>query len=179
MAFRTGPAGDHRFDELCRAEWPRLVGFLHLYMGRTDGAEDLAQEALARTCRDWDKVRRLDVPAAWLWRVAINLANSQLRRRGASARARRRLVATARTPVAVADPADVLAVRAAVASLPKRHRSALVLRYFADLDVRTTAEVMGCPEGTVKRLTREAIAQLRATDLLDDARKETRDECCG
>jgi DNA-directed RNA polymerase specialized sigma24 family protein len=30
----------------CRAEWPRLVGSMSLYLGRRDQAEDLAQEAL-------------------------------------------------------------------------------------------------------------------------------------
>jgi RNA polymerase sigma factor (sigma-70 family) len=166
------------FDALCREEWHRLVGFLSLYTGDRESAEDLAQEALARTCRDWARVKGLDAPARWLWRVAINLANSQLRRRAAFSRARRRLQAIADLPGDAPDPAVVIAVRAAVSALPPKQRSALTLRYFAELSVRETAEVMGCPEGTVKRLTNEAITQLRRAGLLDDTREGSRHGHC-
>jgi RNA polymerase sigma factor (sigma-70 family) len=48
-----------------------------------------------------------------------------------------------------------------VAALPRRQRAALVLRYFSDLSVDRTAEVLGCAPGTVKSLTSQAIASLR------------------
>ena len=67
------------------------------------------------------------------------------------------------------DSATVIAVRVAVARLPQRQRTALVLRYFADLSVAETAEAMRCPEGTVKTLTRQAILALRSTGLIGDA----------
>jgi RNA polymerase sigma factor (sigma-70 family) len=67
------------------------------------------------------------------------------------------------------DTASALAVRHAVAQLPVRQRSALVLRYFADLSVAETADAMRCPEGTVKTLTRQAILALRDQGLVGDA----------
>ena len=45
-------------------------------------------------------------------------------------------------------------------------RTALVLRFFADLSVAETAAAMRCPEGTVKTLTRAAIASLRTQDAV-------------
>ncbi|MDP3711673.1 MAG: sigma factor-like helix-turn-helix DNA-binding protein [Mycobacteriales bacterium] len=61
-----------------------------------------------------------------------------------------------------------LAVRRAVAALPLRQRTALVYRYYSDLSVEQTAEAMGRATGTVKSLTSQAIASLRAhADLLD------------
>lgn len=151
----------------CRAEWPRLVGALSLYIGDGLVAEDLAQEALARACRDWRKVRRLDSPEAWLHRVAINLANSHFRRRAAWRRARVRVESEARVTVPAPDPAGALAVRTAVAALPKPLREVLVLRYFADLSVREVAAATGRPEGSVKRLTSEAIERLRGAGLIE------------
>jgi RNA polymerase sigma factor (sigma-70 family) len=59
-------------------------------------------------------------------------------------------------------------LRAAVSELPKRARAALVLRFFGDMSVTTTAEVLGIPEGSVKRLTHEAIATLRKNPRLAD-----------
>ena len=43
----------------CRREWPRLVGSLSLFTGDGDLAQELAQETLARVCRDWRTVSTL------------------------------------------------------------------------------------------------------------------------
>jgi RNA polymerase sigma factor (sigma-70 family) len=153
-------------DAFCRREWPRLVGALSLFTGDTDLAEEIAQETLARVCRDWRKVSQLAAPGAWAHRVAINLARSHFRHRAVVRKHASALVATATVDH---DTASALAVREAVASLPVRQRSALVLRYFADLSVAETAEAMRCPEGTVKTLTRQAILALRNLGLVTDA----------
>ena len=82
-------------------------------------------------------------------------------------RARRALDRVAgRPPSLPADDADAVAVRDAILLLPERERRALVLRFFADLSVRDTAAAMSVPEGTVKTLTRSAIAALRASGLV-------------
>jgi RNA polymerase sigma factor (sigma-70 family) len=153
-------------DSFCRREWPRLVGALSLFTGDADLAEEIAQETLARVCRDWRKVSTLAAPGAWAHRVAINLAHSHYRRRAVAQKHASALL----SPVTVDDDtASALAVRQAVARLPVRQRSALVLRYFADLSVAETAEAMRCPEGTVKTLTRQAILELRNQGLVSDA----------
>jgi RNA polymerase sigma-70 factor (sigma-E family) len=153
-------------DAFCRREWPRLVGSLSLFTGDADLAEELAQETLARVCRDWRKVSHLAAPGAWAHRVAINLARSHYRHRAVVRRHQPALVPTATTDD---DTASAVAVREAVARLPVRQRSALVLRYFADLSVAETAAAMRCPEGTVKTLTRQAILALRNQGLVSDA----------
>ena len=93
--------------------------------------------------------------------MALNLARSTLRRTAAERRARQRHGA----PLAAgpADDADRLAVRAAVRALPDRQRTALVLRYYADLPAAEVAALMGCTDGTVRALTHQAIVSLRRT----------------
>src|SRR5829696_1966030 len=86
----------------CNAEWPKLVGALSLYTGDAHLAEELAQEAIAKACTNWRKVKRMDAPAAWLHVVARNLAHSHFRRAKAAARAQRRAPA----PAAAVDAAD-------------------------------------------------------------------------
>jgi RNA polymerase sigma factor (sigma-70 family) len=154
----------------CRREWPRLVGSLSLFTGDGDLAQELAQETLARVCRDWRKVSNLDAPGAWAHRVALNLAKSHFRHRAVARRHESRLAAA--VPSDDPDTAMVLAVRNAVARLPLRQRTALVLRYFADLSVAQTADVMRCPQGTVKTLTYEAIRALRTSGLIADTEIE-------
>jgi RNA polymerase sigma factor (sigma-70 family) len=179
LANRSRPFGvlltmdhaDPALAELCRTLWPRLVGLLSLHTGDGVLAEDLAQEALARACRDWRHVRTLDAPDAWVVRVGLNLASSHYRRAAVMRRAQHKLDrSTDAAPEA--DVAGALAVRAALAALPARERAALLLRYFEQRSVRDTAEVMQCPEGTVKRLTSNALARLRLSGILDDDIRE-------
>jgi RNA polymerase sigma factor (sigma-70 family) len=157
---------DPDLDAFCLREWPRLVGALSLYTGDAGVAEDLAQETLARVCYRWEKVRELEAPGAWAHRVAMNLAHSHFRR----ATRRRALEQHAAESRAVHEEGDLdvaMLVRAAVVRLPRRQREALVLRYYADLSVRAVAEILRCPENTVKTLTRRAIAGLRDAGLAD------------
>lgn len=147
----------------CEAEWPRLVGALSLYTGDADLAEELAQEAVARACRHWRRVRTMDAPAAWLHRVARNLAHSHFRRARAGARAHDR----ARVDRDPAAPDDAVTIRVVVASLPRRERDAIVARYYLGMSVRETAAALECPEGTVKTLTHRAIARLRDAGFVD------------
>src|ERR687889_184988 len=61
--------------------WPlRRVGFL--LTGDWDQAEELAQEAMARTWAAWPRVRGYDRPAAFARKVLLNRHRSLLRRAG-------------------------------------------------------------------------------------------------
>jgi RNA polymerase sigma-70 factor (sigma-E family) len=153
---------DPALAELCRREHVRLVGMLALYTGDRGVAEDLAQEALLRLHDRWDQVRAMHSPRAWLSTVAVNLARSWWRRRYAEQRAYRRHGARrASDHDPGPEPADVVAVRRAVAALPPRQRAALVLRYYGGLSLAETAAALRCAEGTVKSLTHKAVARLR------------------
>lgn len=160
-------------ETFCADVRPWLVGALSLYCGDADVAEELAQDALARVWDRWPTVRTMSSPEAWTYRVALNLASSHYRRRAAERRAIGRALPKRRGPETMLTPdaADALAVRQAVAGLPRRQKAALVLRYYADLPVSEVAELMGCAPGTVKALTHQAVAALRTavadTDLVE------------
>jgi len=51
--------------------------------------------------------------------------------------------------------------RAAVAALPTRQRATLVLRFYCDLNVDQSAEILGCSPGTVKSQTARALDSVR------------------
>lgn len=142
--------------DACQREYPRLVGLLALRIGDRHVAEELAQDALVELCRQWDQIEN---PSAWLTRVALNRSSSWLRRRGAERRAYRRH-GTQREHDEAPDAAAAVAVRRAVSELSHKQRTAVILRYYEDLSVAETAEVMGCPEGTVKSLTYRALQKL-------------------
>jgi RNA polymerase sigma factor (sigma-70 family) len=147
--------------EFCRREHPRLLGALVLYTGDRQLAEELAQDTLVRVVTHWKRVSRMEYPSAWAFRVATNLANSTVRRAMARRRAMSRLEARTSDESDDHDHAAAVALRAVVGALPERQRTALVLRYFADLPVADIAAVMRCKEGTVGALVHQAIAALR------------------
>lgn len=53
-----------------------------------------------------------------------------------------------------------IAVRQAVANLPKRQRMVLVLRFYLDLSVAETAARMEASDDAVRSLTKRAVAAL-------------------
>lgn len=152
---------------------PRLVGSLALYCGDRDVAEELAQEALVRIFRDWERVRKMASPEAWSYRVAINLAHSHYRRRSAWRRARSRMEARAGAGQTMPDTADAVAVRTALQALPARQRKVLVLRYYADLSIAELADALDISVSAAKSRSHRATAALR--EVLDD--KEAADAC--
>ncbi len=159
VAHRERPS---HFHDFCRLVHPKLVGALSLYCGDPAIAEELAQEALAVAFRDWRKVSRIDNPEGWVYRTAFNATHSFFRRRAAERRAQQR----AQGPddaqaLSVEGREDAVALREVVARLPRRQRTAVVLRFLADFSVRDVARLMECPEGTVKTLTRKGLAALR------------------
>ena len=60
------------------------------------------------------------------------------------------------------DPTNGLAVRQALAAMSHEHREMLVLRFYADLSERDTADALKLPLGTVKSRTARALAALAA-----------------
>ena len=146
---------------MCHREHGRLVRAVTLWCGDRGIAEEVVQEAFARACRDWRRVGRLDRPAAWVWRVAVNLSTSRFRRRQAERRAYGR--AAARTTEEHHDPdaAEAVAVRRALATLSLLQRQVMVLRFYLDVPVDEIAELTGRSPSAVTSVTHRALARLR------------------
>lgn len=122
-------------------------------------AEDVVQSALLKCFRSWRRVQRADQPDAYVYRVLVNTL------RDARARRWHGELPTDELPeqqAEGADPTTGLAVRRALAAMSPPHREVLVLRYYADLSERETADALGLPPGTVKSRTARALAALAA-----------------
>ena len=151
-------AAAQEFVEFAEAAAPRLRRTAFLLCGDWHGAEDLAQAALANVFVAWRRIRRQDAAHAYATRTLVNLylADKRLKRVGE--------VLTARLPerpAASADPDVRMLVLDALATLPRRSRAVIVLRYWADLSVDQAAEVLGCSPGNVKSQSARALDKLR------------------
>jgi RNA polymerase sigma-70 factor (sigma-E family) len=130
-------------------------------------AEDLVQTALMRTHARWSRLREQD-PAGYARRVITN-ANIDRWRRD---RGREHLFDVvpdrASSDVSV-QAAERDAVMRALSELSVQERRVVVLRFLDDATESDTARQLGIPLGTVKSVTRRAIAKLRDSDHLSDA----------
>jgi len=148
------------FEEFVAARGQRLLRVAWLLTGDAHLAEDLLQTVLARV---WPKWHRLadENPEAYVRKALVHTHASWWRRRW------RGEVPHAELPdhAGQSDPfADVdleQALASAIRALPVRQRAVVVLRYFEDLSVAETAEVLGCTEGTVKSQASKALHALR------------------
>ena len=138
-----------RFEHFYLQEYPGVVKLVYALSGSRAAAEDIAQEAFLRAYRDWERVGSYEHQAAWVRRVATNLATSGLRRRLAEARALARL-AGRREPALEPLPAEEADFGRALRALPRRQAQAVALFYVEDLSVQQIAVVLDCAEGTVK-----------------------------
>ena len=153
-------AGDDRefLDVVADQVWSvRRVGYL--LISDWDQAEELAQEAMARTFAAWSRVRGYDRPAAYARKVLVNRHRSLLRRAAVEARH-----ALTSRPQEWHEPdfgGDDLVLWRALRQLPARQRMAIVLRYYLDLPEAEVARLLGVPVGTVKSLVHRGLARLR------------------
>lgn len=185
-ADRTAPDADHRaghdpvpvlevtvadFDDFFTAEYARLVTVLTALTGHRVVAEDLAQEAMVRAHQRWDRIARYDKPAAWLRRVAINLAHNSRARRRSEQRALQRLAGERpawEVQLGADDGGDEF--WAAVRRLPARQAAAVALYYLEDRPVAEVATILDCAEGTAKALLHKGRTNLaRTLHLQEDA----------
>jgi RNA polymerase sigma-70 factor (sigma-E family) len=160
---------DADFVVFVAASSRRLLRTAFLITGDVDRAEDLLQTALERSYLRWGRIRRSELPEAYVRRVIVNAAVDTWR---ASRRLRTVQLDESQLP-AMPDAALERvpgrdALLACVRELPARQRAVLVLRYFDDLTEAETARVMGCSVGTVKSQHARAMARLR--QLLPDGR---------
>jgi RNA polymerase sigma factor (sigma-70 family) len=145
------PAG---LVELYSAERTNLVRTAFLICGSVPQAEDAVHDALVRVAPRWDG---LDRARSYLYVAVVNAA------RDASRRTRRLRAVTERD--AIRDPEQLsvesLALHHALARLPERHRTAVVLRYFADWDDAEIADALGARRATVRSWVHRGLARLR------------------
>ena len=151
------------FHAFVVARTPALSRTAYLLTGDAHLAEDLVQTALLQAAKAWHRIN--ESPEAYVRRILYTQNVSWWRRR-------KHTEVTLKghdPPAATADRDLRLSLEAALARLTARQRTVLVLRYFEDLTEVETAHAMGIGLGTVKSMTRQALARLRvlAPELAD------------
>lgn len=164
--------GDLRaFGHLVDAHQPAVRAFLRRLTGNAADADDIAQEAFART---WEVLRRFD-GASSLRTFICGVAFQHWRgARRAQARRQARDTAYAELSDTESEPharaAQRLALRQAMDQLPEDQRAALALCLGQDFTHQEAADILKLPLGTVKSHVTRGRARLQeALGLTENA----------
>jgi RNA polymerase sigma-70 factor (sigma-E family) len=150
---------DAEFTDYVSARLPSLRRLALLLCQDWHAADDLVQAALTKTYLHWTRAAGADSTDAY---VRTTLVREFIReRRTAWARRVSTVDGVPEVSTVPLDQDSFLDLRTAVASLPRRQRAVLVLRFFCDLNVEQSAAVLGCTPGTIKSQTSKALASLR------------------
>lgn len=159
---------DEDFTEYVGGRWPVLVRSAVLLGCGLHEAEDLVQTALARCYTAWPKVAAADNRDAYVYRVLVNCQRDSRRRFWWREQPTERLPERP-TDADGSEQVDVTdAVERALANLSEPNRAVVVLRYYAQLSEKQTAEALGVPQGTVKSRLSRALAELAGSEHLAD-----------
>jgi RNA polymerase sigma-70 factor, ECF subfamily len=163
-ATRTGD-GD-AFAELMSRYRNQITSYIYRMTNDYDGAVDLAQETFVRLYRAADRYQSSYAFSTYIYRIATNLAISELRKRK-----RRRLVSLTGffqskdgSEASELDPIDEhplqdlemvaterrLAVQRAIGTLPEKYRAPLILRDVEGRSYEEISRILQTSEGTVK-----------------------------
>ena len=143
----------HDIEALYRSRFDVFVRVAASVTGDGERARDAVQEAFATAVRERRSFRGEGPLEAWVWRIVLNAARSDVRRG---------------MPTQFGEPAstnghqdDDAELRAALALLPERQRTAVFLRYYADLDYAAIGDALGITSGTVAATLNAAHTALR------------------
>ncbi|MBK6428387.1 MAG: sigma-70 family RNA polymerase sigma factor [Blastocatellia bacterium] len=164
------------FQEVVRRYRTPITNFVYRMLNDYEMAVDLAQETFVRVYTSIGRYEANFSFSTYIYRIASNLAISEIRKRK-----RRRVVSFFSVfqsddgEMLEHDPADTrqlaedallederrLAVTKAIATLPEKYRSALVLRDIEDHSYEQIAQILDLSEGTVKSRINRARNLLR------------------
>lgn len=153
------------FDVIVERHRRAVYQLCYRYVGNHEDASDLAQDVFLRAYRGLKNFRGQSSLATWLYRIGVNVCLNRV-----SAKAPQT------EPIGEYQFVDVHAepasekmlkdergarVRAAIAQLPPKQRSALILRMYHDMSHQEIADTLGSSVGAVKANFFHALGNLK------------------
>jgi RNA polymerase sigma-70 factor (ECF subfamily) len=175
LVFAVQSGDTHSLGVLV-TRWERpLYRFVYRMLPRQEDARDICQETFLRVLKKAHRFRQGSRFSTWLYQIALNLCRDQMRRR----RRWRLVLDEAREiddrvdqlPLGNSNGADPSqgverrevneAVTHALRKIPAEQREVLILKEYEGLKFKEIAEILDCPESTVKSRMYYGLSGLR------------------
>jgi RNA polymerase sigma-70 factor (ECF subfamily) len=155
------------FEQIHRRYLPKLMHFARRMTNSPQIAEEIANDALLVVWRTADRFEGRSKASSWIFGIAYRLSLKQRQRLG------RNREDVLLDDDFIGDDGDVAEaiiqqkdLRCALQRLTPELRAVVELTYYNGYLYTEIAEILGCPEGTVK--TRMMTARLRLREMLSD-----------
>ncbi|MBT2640492.1 sigma-70 family RNA polymerase sigma factor [Bacillus sp. ISL-39] len=147
------------FQELMEDEKAKLYKIAYVYMKNEADALEVFQETVYKALVSIGNLKEERYFSTWLTRILINNAVDLLRKK-------KRVIPMERDALESKSPAYIESDRhsellEAVMELEEKYKEVLILRFYKDLSVKEIAEILDCPEGTVKTKIHRGVNLLR------------------
>jgi len=162
-AALTNTAG--AFDLIVERHRRQVYQLCYRFVGNHEDASDLSQEVFLRAFRGLKNFKGQATLGTWLYRIGVNVCLNRVSvKRPASEPIDEAAFVDERSETAsdrVLRDERAVAVRRAVAQLPDKQRTTLVLRMFHEMSHQEIAESLGTTVGAVKANVFHALQNLK------------------
>ncbi|KAB1146935.1 SigE family RNA polymerase sigma factor [Micromonospora sp. AMSO12t] len=153
-------ADEDEYRQFVEARLEHLRRTAYLLCRDWHTADDLVSITLGKLYRAWTRVRAAENVDAYVRQVLTRAWLDERRRPWRRERSTDEVPDDA-APDTEPDLADRELLLDLLGKLPERRRAVLVLRYYCDLSVEETAQILGITTGTVKSQAARALESLR------------------
>jgi RNA polymerase sigma-70 factor (ECF subfamily) len=160
-------AGDRgAFDAIVERHRRTVYQVCYRFVNNHEDASDLAQDAFVRAWKGLKNFKGQAALSTWLYRIAVNVCLNRVRAKAPAADPIGEGEVFEDTRVESAQAALIreeraVAVRRAIASLPRKQQATLILRTYHELSHQEIAEILGSSVGAVQANFFHALANLK------------------
>jgi RNA polymerase sigma-70 factor (ECF subfamily) len=165
--IKKAKKGDEKaFQQLIQEEKNKLFRIAYLYVKNENDALDIVQETVYKAFISIKQLKEPNYFSTWLTRILINCALDFIRKnKNIIPFAEVEDTSEERQPIE-----EKLDLVEAIRKLENPYKTVIILRYYKDLTIKQIADLLNCPEGTVKTNIHRAISKLKL-DLKEECIK--------
>jgi len=152
--------GDEKaFQELIHHEKNKLYRMAYMYVKNENDALDIVQDAIYKAFISIKSLKNPQYFSTWLSRILINSALDFIKKN-------ERIILTNEMDVLPKEQnlgiEEKMDLAGAIERLDVPYKTVIILRYYQDLTIKQIAEMLHCPEGTIKTRLHRAINLLKS-----------------
>jgi len=155
---------EQAFQELIQDEKNKLFRMAYLYVKNEDDALDIVQDTIYKAFISIKQLKEPHYFPTWISKILINTALDFIKKNNRAIPSSDVDGIHKDQNLRIEEKLDLLE---AIERLEVQYKTVIIFRYYKDLSIKQIAEILKCPEGTVKTRLHRAINQLKS-DLKEE-----------
>lgn len=151
---------EQAFYELINPLQDQLYRIAFVYVQNENDAVDIFQQAVIRAYEGLHNLKEPQFFSTWITRIVINCSKTYIAKNKAMNPVEPSQLDLYQSPTH-SNIEEEMDLWQALCQLEEKYKTVLLLRFYQDYSVRQIAEVLQCPEGTIKTHIRRGLNNLR------------------